>query len=257
MRLDQYLVQEDYFETRNQAQQEIKNKCIKVNGKLITKSSYKVEQGVNIEVINVFNPYVSKGGLKLEKALRSFNIDLKNKNLLDIGSSTGGFIDCALKNGVNRIYGVDVGTNQIDPRLIHNENLTVYERTNFLDVSTSLFDVDFDYASIDVSFISSSKIMEHLYALYPEITTILLLKPQFETSKEINKTGVIKDIKIHMKVLENTYKYLKAMNLYVNNVTYSPNKGGSGNIEFLLLISNKKQFVDYKDIVEEAHKVLS
>lgn len=257
MRLDQYLVQEKFFETRNQAQQEIKNKSIKVNGKLITKSSYKVEQGVEIEVVNVFNPYVSKGGLKLEKALREFKIDLTNKSLLDIGSSTGGFIDCALKEGVSRIYGVDVGTNQIDPRLIHNENLTVYEKTNFLDVNASLFDVNFDYASIDVSFISSSKIMKHLYSIFPNITTILLLKPQFETTKEINKTGVIRDIKIHMKVLENTYKYLKEMDLYVNNVTFSPNKGGSGNIEFLLLISNKKQFVDYKNIVEEAHKVLS
>lgn len=257
MRLDQYLVLKEFFKTRNQAQQEIKNKSIQVNGKIITKSSYKINDTDKVEVVNIFNPYVSKGGLKLLKAVEEFNINLSSKSLLDIGSSTGGFIDCALSHGSSKVVGVDVGTNQIDPSLIHNENLIVYEKTNFLDVDASLFNHSFDYATIDVSFVSFKRLITHLYDIYPLITTILLLKPQFETTKEINKTGVIKDKKIHLKVLEEAYQYLKSINLYVNNITYSPIKGGSGNIEFLLMISNKKQFVDYKEVVNKAHQVLN
>ncbi|PAT01082.1 hypothetical protein CI105_08695 [Candidatus Izimaplasma bacterium ZiA1] len=256
IRLDQFLMEKGYFETRNQAQIEIKNNAISVNGKIINKPSFKINETDDITINKTYNPYVSKGGLKLEKALKEFNIDVKNKYIIDIGSSTGGFTDCLLKNGATNITCIDVGNNQLHDSLRGHHDISLYEQTNFLNTDKELLNKPFDLAVMDVSFISSRKIIKHLFSMFPNITLILLFKPQYEVGKELNKNGVVKAMKVHKKALEEFYLYMKEIDLNVNKVTYSPLKGGTGNIEFLLKISNVKEYQNYQQSLEDAHLYL-
>lgn len=254
MRIDQFLVSNYYFKSRSKAQDAIKQKAIYVDGKLIEKPSYEVTGTEKIEVRFETSKYVSRGGYKLEKAILEFNLDFSNKVILDIGSSTGGFTDCAIQNGARLVYSVDVGSNQLDDSLRNNSKIIVMENTNILDIEE--FDETIDYLVMDVSFVSIKHVIPALIKFINERNSLVcLIKPQFEVGKMINK-GIIKDKKIHYKVLEDVILYLKEVGLYVNQLIPSPIKGGSGNIEFLALVSrNPKSNINIKSVIEKTNNM--
>ena len=250
MRLDKYLVQNNYFSSRTRAQNEIKDGHILINGIAITNPNYDYKEGL-IEIENTLK-YVSRGGLKLEGAINAFSIDFKDKTIIDIGASTGGFTDCALQHGASKVYAVDVGSLQLSDTLKNNPRVISMENTNILD--TDIKD-KIDYLVMDVSFVSIKHIIPALLKyLTPDNQLICLIKPQFELGKMVNK-GIVKDYSLHVKVLRDVNQYLNENGLYINKLTFSPIKGGSGNIEFISLISkNDKGHIDINSVVDAAHK---
>ncbi|MDE5547018.1 MAG: TlyA family RNA methyltransferase [Anaeroplasmataceae bacterium] len=235
MRLDLFLVEHNYYDSRTKAQKAIEAGAVKVSGTVITKSNYEVLSDAPIEIIKETNPYVSRGGLKLEAAIDNFKLDFKNKKVLDIGSSTGGFTDCALKHGAELVYAVDVGTNQLDSSLRGRKDIVLLEQTNILEVES--LPVDFDYIVMDVSFVSIEKILPAVDRFLKEDTTfICLIKPQFEVGKRYMKNGIVKDRGLHIKVLEHVISLLGEYHLGVSKLIPSPILGGSGNKEFLACI---------------------
>ena len=251
MRLDLYLVEKGYFKTRSRAQNEIKSGHVLVNNK-IEKSSFDVSDIDKIDIINPI-PYVSRGGLKLEKAIKVFNLDFKDKVVLDIGASTGGFTDCALKNGARLVYSVDVGSNQLDESLRNNSKVISYENTNILD--TDIKD-HIDYLVMDVSFVSILHLTSAIKKYLDDNNKLIcLIKPEFEAGM-MNKKGVIKDPNVHLTIVTNVINKLALEGLYVNELDYSPIKGGSGNIEYISVIETKRKArVDIKKVVLESHKM--
>ncbi len=250
MRIDQYLVINKYFTSRTKAKEEIKNGHVYVNDKQILSPNYDYTNGI-IKIINQM-PYVSRGGLKLEKAINYFNLDFNDKVILDIGASTGGFTDCALKHGARKVYAVDVGTSQLDEGLKNNPKVVSQENTNILDAKIN---EKVDILVMDVSFVSIKHLLDALLRFLDDDNYLVcLIKPQFEVGKMINK-GIIKDKSIHIKVINNVISYLNEVGLYVNKLTYSPIKGGSGNIEYLALVSkNQKGHIDVNEVVNASHK---
>lgn len=235
MRLDLYLLENNYFDSRTKARNAIESEAVMVNGKIIKKASFEVDNTIKIEIIKDTNPYVSRGGLKLEAAINEFHLDFKDKIVLDIGSSTGGFTDCSLKHGAKLVYAVDVGTNQLDNSLRNREDVVLFEQTNILDVGG--FDVAFDYIVMDVSFISINKILPAINRFLTENTIfICLIKPQFEVGKIYLKNGIVKDRTTHISVLNKIIKELSEYNLGIVKLINSPILGGSGNKEFLACI---------------------
>ncbi len=249
MRLDVYLTEKGYFKTRSRAQNEIKEGHVLVNSKK-EKASYQVEENDVITLTNVI-PYVSRGGLKLEKAIKCFNLDFKDKTVLDIGASTGGFTDCALKNGAKKVYAVDVGSDQLDESLKKDERVISLENTNILDTDIKDY---IDYLVMDVSFVSILHLVDAIKKYLNDTNKLIcLIKPEFE-SKELNKKGVIKDKKAHIKILNDVYRALAENGLFINELDYSPIKGGSGNIEFISVIETKyKSNIDINKVVNNAH----
>lgn len=251
-RLDVYLVKKGFYETRNKAQTAINGKDIKVNGTVIDSSSFKVEENCIIEVVSNSLPYVSRGGLKLEKAIKEFDINLKEKIVLDIGASTGGFTDCSLQNGACKVIALDVGENQLHKSLIDNDKVVSLEKTNFRNINAEEFKMyDIDVIVTDVSFISLSYIFENASKIIDKNKIMIaLIKPQFETNKrEHNKNGVVNNPKIHFQVIKNVISYANKYDLYLNKLTYSPIKGDkSGNIEYLGLFSFNKDNVRNENI---------
>ncbi len=250
MRLDLYLVSNDYFKSRSRAQDEIKSGHVYVNGK-IAKASLDVCESDVIEIKNAI-PYVSRGGLKLEKAISVFNLDFKNKTVLDIGASTGGFTDCALMHGAKKVYAVDVGRDQLDSKLRSDSRVVVYESTNILD--TDIKD-KIDYLVMDVSFVSIIHLVDAIKKyLNDENKLICLIKPEFEAGTMVKK-GVIRDKKLHIDILSKVKNDLLAHNLYISKIDVSPIKGGSGNIEFISVIETKpKGDINIEEIVKKAYK---
>ena len=238
MRLDQYLVLNKYFESRNKAQNEIDSGNVLVNNKVITKGSFDVKDNDIIEIKDSC-PYVSRGGYKLEEALKKFNIDLNNKVVLDIGASTGGFTDCSIQNGAKLVYSVDVGTNQLHESLLNNPKIISYEKTNILDLNPNDLKEKPEVIVMDVSFVSIEYLLPGILKFLDDKTIFIsLIKPQFEVCNMKFKNGVIKDKNIHIKVIENVRKELNKNNLDIFKLIPSPIKGGSGNREFLVLIKN-------------------
>ncbi len=252
MRIDLYLVEHNNFESRSKAQEAIKEGAILVNGKVCTKPSTDIIDSDIIEVSFDALKYVSRGGFKLEGAIKEFNLDFNSKTVLDIGSSTGGFTDCAIKHGAELVYCVDVGTDQLHKTLRDNPKVRLYENTNILDFNV---DISFDYLVMDVSFVSIEHVIEGVMKYLNDTNSLIcLIKPQFEVGKMIGK-GVIKDSSIHLKVLNNVYDYLERIGLYINKIAPSPIKGGSGNIEFISEISKRKSNKpNFKDVVLKAHR---
>ena len=233
MRLDLFLVEKGYFKTRSKAKLALDEGQVLVNGKK-EKASYDAKEDDLIELVNV-NPYVSRGGLKLEGAINSFRLDFKDKVILDIGASTGGFTDCSLKHGAKLVYAVDVGTLQLDESLRNNPKVISYEQTNIKDIDH--FDNDIDYLVMDVSFVSIEHLLPSLDHLITDNNALIcLIKPQFELGHLNMKNGIVKDKKLHMKVLNNVFEELKLYNLGIYKLIESPILGGSGNKEFLALI---------------------
>lgn len=250
MRLDKYLVENGYFDSRTKAQNEIKEGHVLLNGSPILKSNYEYVDG--IITINNPLPYVSRGGYKLEGAIKQFNLDFEDKVILDIGASTGGFTDCALCFKAKKVYSVDVGTSQLAEKLRNDPRVVSYEQTNIVDFKPT---EKIDILVMDVSFVSIIKLLPALDTLLNEDNYLVcLIKPQFEVGQMINK-GIIKDKKLHLEVLCNVKNKLEDYGLFINKLAPSPIKGGSGNIEFISLISRKKKGnINYLSIVNEAHR---
>lgn len=260
-RLDVYLVKKGYYETRNKAQNAIENKDIKVNDVIVTSSSFKVDENCKIEIVSISLPYVSRGGLKLEKALKVFSIKPLNYTILDIGASTGGFTDCILQNGASKVYALDVGENQLHDTLRNDNRVISLEKTNFRTIDVDLYKTyNIDLIVVDVSFISLSYIFENVSRiLNRDKKMIALIKPQFETNrKEHNKNGVVNNPKIHFEVIKNIISSANKYGLYLNKLDYSPIKGDkSGNIEYISLFSFNKDNVNnekIKEVISEGFK---
>lgn len=256
-RIDIELVKRGIFETRNKAQNEIKNKIIFCNNICITKPSFDVTDTDIIEIKGEKLKYVSRGGLKLEKAIKEFNIDLKNKILIDIGSSTGGFSDCALQNGIKKVYAIDVGTNQFDKNLRQNNKINLYENTDFRNIDNNIIN-DANIASIDVSFISVTKLTNKLKELTNLKEIICLIKPQFECGKELSDKyrGVPLNKEVHSTVINKVIESFKENDYYINNLTSSPIKGCNGNIEYLAYFKrDNEKNIDIEKVINEAFRV--
>ena len=258
-RLDNILFSLGHFESKNQAQAAILAGKVKINGKKITKAGTQIlkDEKLDIEVESI--PYVSRGGFKLEKALKEFNISVENKICLDAGASTGGFTDCLLQNNARKVYAVDVGYGQLSWKLRNNPNVVVIERTNIRSAEHSEIYKDIDIAdntlfaefatmaSIDLSFISITKVLENIKKLmnptHHEI--VALIKPQFEAGKdEVPKSGVIKDKNVHVNVIKKILDFSCTFSLFPVDLTYSPIKGPAGNIEYLVYLSYPNKLGD-------------
>ena len=238
-RIDKELVERQLITSRTRAQELIESEYVKCNDKIIYKCNYLVSESDKLEIIkNDKLKYVSRGGLKLEKAINEFDINLKNKIIMDIGSSTGGFCDCALQNGAKKIIAVDVGTNLMHEMLRNNPKIELHEKTNFKNLPHNYF-VDIDVITCDVSFISLKQIIKKIYN--ENIRVDLMIKPQFECGKELadKYKGIILNKSIHKQLIKDLFYYFNSLNFYVKNFTFSPIKGGDGNIEYLVQLSNK------------------
>lgn len=234
-RLDVLLVEQGLFETRQKAQATIMAGIVYVNGQKVDKAGYPTDENADIEVRGKALKYVSRGGLKLEKAMAEFPIELTNKIAADIGASTGGFTDCMLQNGAKKVYAVDVGYGQLAWSLRSDSRVVCLERTNARYLTTEQIPEPLDFASIDVSFISLKLILPALRPLMTERGQIAcLVKPQFEAGKEkVGKKGVVRDPAVHLEVLENFLQHAAQADFYVAGLTYSPIRGPEGNIEYL------------------------
>lgn len=248
MRLDVYLVEKGIFSTRNKAQTAVKDSAVSINGKIILKPNYDVSDNDIVEIIKEANPYVSRGGFKLEKAISEFRLDFKDKVVLDIGSSTGGFTDCALQHGAKLVYSVDVGKDQLDQSLRDRTDVVVMEQTNILDVME--LHQSIDYIVMDVSFVSIQVVLPAVDRfLNDDNAFVCLIKPQFEVGKVHMKNGVVKDKNIHMKVIQNVSDALSTYNMGISKLIPSPILGGSGNKEFLAYIRrNIKSNINIKEV---------
>ncbi len=232
MRLDLYLVECGIFESRNKAQYEIKNSKVTINNKIVTKPSYDVSDRDIVDTLPDTLKYVSKGGLKLEKALEYFNIDVLDKVCLDIGSSTGGFTDCLIQKGAKEVYSIDVGTDQLHELLKSNPKVHSYEKTNFLTMPLDILP-KIDIIVTDVSFIKVETILERVISSFKDTKVIFLIKPQFEVGRMYIKNGVIKDESVRLNVKSDILNFLKSHNIKTNEIIDSPILGGSGNKEYL------------------------
>lgn len=236
-RLDVLLVQQGFFDTREKAKAAVMAGLVLVDGERCDKAGTKFPEDVDIKVKGAVHPYVSRGGLKLEKALKTFELDLSGKVVVDIGASTGGFTDCALQNGARLVYAIDVGYGQLAWKLRQDERVVVMERTNFRHLDPDQFPHEKpDVATIDVSFISLQHILPVLYNLLKaEGDVIALVKPQFEAGKEkVGKHGVVRDPAVHREVLLTIGHFAQSLGFHLCSLSYSPITGGEGNIEFLL-----------------------
>lgn len=243
IRIDQLLVDKNFFDSRKKAQSAIIAGIVKVENKIIDKAGTLVDSEKEIIITKELNRYVSRGGLKLEKAINEFSFEIKDKVFLDIGASTGGFTDCLLRNGAKKVYAVDVGYGQLDWSLRNNEKVVVFERTNARYLKPEdLYKNNEEKANgcvIDASFISLEKIIPNMINLLDEnFFIICLIKPQFEAGREKIKKGVVVDKEVHKEVISKFISFIETLNLKLLGLTFSPIKGPSGNIEFLAHISN-------------------
>lgn len=236
IRLDLLVVKNQLAVSREKAREYILSGKIYVNGKEERKCGLKVEETAEIEMRGEVIPYVSRGGLKLEKALKDFNINLKGLKCIDIGSSTGGFTECMLNSGATKVYAIDVGRDQLAEKLKEDKRVVSMEGTNIRNLNVKQIGEECDFSSIDVSFISLDKVIPHVLPLLNESGEVVaLIKPQFEAGRgKVSKKGVVKDIKIHEEIILNIVTFLKENHINILNLTYSGIKGPNGNIEYLI-----------------------
>jgi 23S rRNA (cytidine1920-2'-O)/16S rRNA (cytidine1409-2'-O)-methyltransferase len=235
-RLDALLVEQGYFDSREKAKAAIMAGLVCANGEKVDKPGTKLSRDVRITVKGAPHPYVSRGGLKLEKALRLFGIDLRGAVVIDVGASTGGFTDCALQHGASLVYAVDVGYNQLDWKLRNDPRVVVMERTNFRYAEPDILPGPKPtFATVDVSFISLSLMFGPLRAiLAPTGEAVVLIKPQFEAGRDkVGRAGVVRDPKTHRDVLRSVLKSAVECGFWTKGLTFSPITGGDGNVEFL------------------------
>lgn len=263
-RLDVILVNNGYAESREKAKVLIMTGNVFVNGQREDKAgtSFNTED-IKIEIKGQTLKYVSRGGLKLEKAVDVFDIKLDGYTCMDIGASTGGFTDCMLQNGALKVYSIDVGHGQLAWKLRNDERVVCLEKTNFRYITNEQVPEPIDFASVDVSFISLSKILPAAYPLIREEgRMVCLIKPQFEAGKEkVGKKGVVREPAVHIEVIENALSYARDNHFRILGLDYSPVRGPEGNIEYLMYIekSDQPDLVQndiIKDIVAKAHESL-
>lgn len=264
-RVDIMLVERGLCETREKAKRAIMAGLVFTNEVRIDKAGEKIAVDAPLQVKGSQLKYVSRGGLKLEKALDIFDMSVDGKLMLDIGSSTGGFTDCALQNGARHCYALDVGSNQLAWKIRSDERVTVMEKTNFRYTKPEdLVEGLPEFATIDVSFISLSLILPVLKTvLVPGGDVMALVKPQFEAGKEnVGKGGIVRDPKTHLAVLEQTAKMATEIGFVVKDASFSPITGGEGNIEFLFHLVNPKDgeqlkpYTNFEALVKAAHSDL-
>ena len=261
-RIDKLLVDRGLIESREKAQALIMSGVVFVNNQKIDKPGTKVPTDANIYIKEKM-PYVSRGGYKLEKGLKVFNVDVKDKVCLDIGSSTGGFTDCLLQNGAKKVYAVDVGKNQLHEKLRADSRVISIEEFNARFLTEKEIPEKIDILVSDVSFISITKILPNICNLLKEdFKGIILIKPQFELSKKEVKDGVVRDKKLHFKAVKSVIDSLTQSCYCIKDLDFSPIKGPEGNIEFLAFIEKKSRDCktlpdDYiKTVVDKAHENL-
>lgn len=269
-RLDVLLVRQGFAESREKAKAVIMSGCVYVNDQKEDKAGAMFDETkVTLEVRGNTLKYVSRGGLKLEKAMSHFDLSLTDKVCMDIGASTGGFTDCMLQNGACKVYSVDVGHGQLAWKLRNDERVVCMEKTNFRYMVREDIQDDLDFASCDVSFISLTKILGPAYQLLKDqAQMVCLIKPQFEAGKEkVGKKGVVRDPAVHIEVIEKVIDFAGSLGFEICNLEFSPIRGPEGNIEYLLhLCKNNAEYGDivlhdkYSDLihktVEDAHKTL-
>lgn len=263
-RLDVLLVEKQLANSREKAKRLIMAGLVFTDQTRLDKPGMQVSVDLPITVKGDDCPYVSRGGLKLEKAIKYFNVSMKDRILIDIGSSTGGFTDCALQHGAKRSYAIDVGYNQLAWKLRQDPRVVVMERTNFRYVTKDMLEHGTpNLATIDVSFISLKLILPVLKKLLADDSDVIaLIKPQFEAGRElVEKGGLIRQPTVHVKVLKDIINFALEQSYSCLNVTYSPITGGKGNIEFLVHFGWKKptkpKEYNLEHIVETAHNTLN
>lgn len=266
-RLDKYLTDLGYFETKSKAAAAILAGYVKINDEYITKAGFQINPTKEYEIVVKSMPFVSRGGFKLKKALDTFPVKIEGRICLDAGASTGGFTDCLLQNGAKFVYAADVGYGQLDWKIRSDERVKTIERTNLKNCAfEEIYSENEPIADLlvsDLSFISLTKVLPNLKNLLsPDFhEMILLIKPQFEAGKEkVEKGGVVRDKKVHQEVIENVINCAKELNYSINDLTFSSIKGPSGNIEYLIWLSShneNKATLDIKNIVETAFEILN
>lgn len=261
-RLDVLLVEKQLVASRERAKTSIMAGLVYVDGQKVDKAGTLIKTDAEIKVTGDSIGYVSRGGLKLAKALQAFALDLKDKIVADIGASTGGFTDCSLQNGAAKVYAIDVGYGQLAWSLRTDARVVNMERTNIRNVTSADLAEPLDFASIDVAFISLDKVLPHVQALLlPEGEIVALIKPQFEAGKDkVGKKGVVRDPAIHKEVIEKVDAFSRSIGLLPLALTYSPVKGPEGNIEYLVRLCKEDAqkaaqaaMPDIGTVVQEAH----
>ena len=260
-RLDVLLVSLGLAESRAKAQATIMAGEVYVNGQKADKSGMEVDITSNVEVRGSACPYVSRGGLKLEKALRNFGVDPTGYVCSDSGASTGGFTDCLLQQGASKVFAIDVGYGQLAWKIRNDPRVVVMERTNIRYVTLEDLGEPLDLSVIDVSFISLGLVLPVVKTLLkPTGQVLCLIKPQFEAGKDkVGKKGVVRDPAVHEEVLQNFISLAKSLDFTIRNLTFSPVKGPEGNIEFLAHLSmqpGEDSYLAPGDLVAQAHAAL-
>lgn len=242
IRLDVAVFEKGFAETREKAKALIMAGSVYVNGQKALKGGTTISEKDEIEVRGTVNPYVSRGGLKLEKAMKSFNLSLNGFTCMDIGASTGGFTDCMLQNGAVKVYSIDVGYGQLAWKLRTDERVVNMERTNFRYCTREQIPDEIDFASVDVSFISLKIILPVMRTLLSDKgKSVCLIKPQFEAGREnIGKKGVVRDKNVHSDVVRMITDFAVSNGFNVIDVDFSPIKGPEGNIEYLMYIEKSE-----------------
>lgn len=265
-RLDKYLVDLGYFETKSKASSAILAGHVKINDEYITKAGFQISTEKEFDIVVKSMPYVSRGGFKLKKALDTFPVKVEGRVCFDAGASTGGFTDCLLQNGAEFVYAVDVGYGQLDWKIRSNNKVKTIERTNLKICDKSeIYSENEPLADLlvsDLSFISLTKVLENLKKLLkPEFhEMICLIKPQFEAGKEkVEKGGVVRNKKTHEEVIENVINFAKELGYSIKGLTFSSIKGPSGNIEYLVWLSTEDNGIEVSisDIVTSAFETLN
>ena len=265
-RLDVLLVKRNLAESREKAKAIIMSGNVFVEGQREDKAGSTFPEEVQIEVKGSKLPYVSRGGLKLEKAIANFDVELQDKVCTDVGSSTGGFTDCMLQNGARKVFAIDVGTNQLAWKLRQDERVICMEKTNIRYVTPEDLGEAIDFSSIDVSFISLTKVLLPIRNYLKEGGQIVaLIKPQFEAGREkVGKKGVVREKSTHYEVIEMVLTYAVSIGFKVLDLDFSPIKGPEGNIEYLAHLQKTEEVrtiadvtIDWKQIVENAFETLA
>lgn len=264
-RLDVLLVKNGLAVSREKAKAVIMSGCVYVDGQKEEKAGTMFRDNAQIEVRGHTQKYVSRGGLKLEKAMREFGISLEGKVCMDVGASTGGFTDCMLQNGAVQVYAVDVGHGQLDWGLRNDPRVVCMEKTNIRYVQPEDIGRPVDFASIDVSFISLTKVLLPVRGLLTDAGQIVcLIKPQFEAGREkVGKKGVVRDPLVHEEVIKKVISYAREQSFWPLALEFSPIRGPEGNIEYLLYLQKKPEGAELEDeafnlceVVRTAHSTL-
>ncbi|MFQ8602720.1 MAG: TlyA family RNA methyltransferase [Anaerovoracaceae bacterium] len=257
-RLDIILTKKNMFTSREKAKSSIMAGLIYVDGQRIDKPGTPVDFDSEITVKEDLCPYVSRGGLKLEKALKLFDFSLKDSVAVDIGASTGGFTDCMLQKGAKKVYAIDVGYGQLDWKLRNDDRVVNMEKVNVRYLDPESIDEKADFISIDVSFISLNLVFPVASKLLSEKGSLVcLVKPQFEAGRnQVGKKGIVRDSKVHREVIEKVIKYGENNGLYSHGLTYSPVTGTKGNIEYLLFMKKEPscEVLNPEETVQSSHE---